>query len=88
MIPNSLCMLFNRYSNIFIQENAFENVICEMASILSRPQCVNTPGEENEIFWDNSVNTMAADALVPHIARLLATMVLNMQGELFLSFRL
>ena len=26
---------------IFIQENAFENVVCEMASILSRPQCVN-----------------------------------------------
>ena len=25
---------------IFIQENAFENVVCEMAYILSRPQCV------------------------------------------------
>ena len=24
-----------------IQENAFENVICEMAAILPRPQCVN-----------------------------------------------
>ena len=35
-------MEFNRYSNIFIQENAFENVVCEMASILSRPQCVNS----------------------------------------------
>ena len=23
-----------------MQENAFENVVCEMASILSRPQCV------------------------------------------------
>ena len=32
---------FNRNSNIFIQENAIENVVCEMASILSRPQCVN-----------------------------------------------
>ena len=31
---------FNRYSNIFIRENAFENVVCEMASILIRPQCV------------------------------------------------
>ena len=33
-----------RNSNIFIQENAFENVIYEMyemASILSRPQCVH-----------------------------------------------
>ena len=25
----------------FIQENVLENVVCEMASILSRPQCVN-----------------------------------------------
>ena len=33
-------MKFNRYSNIFIHENAFENVVCEMASILSRPQSV------------------------------------------------
>ena len=32
---------FNPNSNIFIQENAPENVVCEMASILSRPQWVN-----------------------------------------------
>ena len=31
---------FNRNSNIFIHENEFESVICEMAAILSRPQCV------------------------------------------------
>ena len=31
----------NRCSNIFIQENAFEIVVCEMASISYRPQCVN-----------------------------------------------
>ena len=30
---------FNRNPYIFIQENAFENVVCEMAAILSRPQC-------------------------------------------------
>ena len=30
---------FNRNSNIFIQENTFQNVACEMAAILSRPQC-------------------------------------------------
>ena len=29
-----------RNSYIFIQENAFENVVCEMAANLSRPQCV------------------------------------------------
>ena len=33
---------FKRNSYIFIQENVFENVVCKMASILSRPQCVNT----------------------------------------------
>ena len=33
---------FNQNSNIFIQENALEHVVCEIASILSRPQCVNS----------------------------------------------
>ena len=32
-----------RNSCIFIYENAFQNVICEMAAILSRPQCINEP---------------------------------------------
>ena len=41
-LTNKLQWNFNPYSNIFIQENAFENVVCEMASILSRPQCVKT----------------------------------------------
>ena len=31
----------NRNSYIFIQENAFENIICEMVAILYRLQCVN-----------------------------------------------
>ena len=39
-LRNKLQWIFYRYSIIFIQENAFENVVCEMASILSRPQCV------------------------------------------------
>ena len=37
---NKLQWNFNRNSNIFIQENAFESVISEMAAILSRPHCV------------------------------------------------
>ena len=41
-IRNKLQWNLNRNSNIFIQENAFESVICEMAAILSQPQCVNT----------------------------------------------
>ena len=32
---------FNQNITIFIEENARENVVCEMASILYRPQCVN-----------------------------------------------
>ena len=28
----------NRDLNIFIQENASENIVCEMVSILSRPE--------------------------------------------------
>ena len=37
--------IFKRNSLIFIQENAFENVVCEMASISSRPQWVKPPHE-------------------------------------------
>ena len=33
---------FNRNSKSFIQENAFESVVCDMATILSRPQCVKS----------------------------------------------
>ena len=39
-LRNKLQWNFNRNSIIFIQENALQNVVCEMASILSRPQCV------------------------------------------------
>ena len=33
-------ILIEIHSNILIQENAFENVVCEIAAILSRPQWV------------------------------------------------
>ena len=36
-------------SNDFIQENAHENVVCEMTAILARPQWVN-PGYGT---WEN-----------------------------------
>ena len=41
-LRNKLQWNFNRNSNIFNKKNALENVVCEMASILSRPQCVNS----------------------------------------------
>ena len=37
---NKLPWNLNRNPNIFIQEIAFENVVCKIASILSRPQWV------------------------------------------------
>ena len=42
---------FNRNSSIFIQENVLENVVCEMASILVRPQCVKLSS-----LWTNFVH--------------------------------
>ena len=33
-------MLISQNLNIFIQENAIENVVWKMEAILSRPQCV------------------------------------------------
>ena len=43
-LRNKLQWNFIRNSYIFIHENTLENVVCEMASILSRPQCVNVRG--------------------------------------------
>ena len=40
-LRNKLQWNFNRNSDIFFEENALESVVCEMAAILSRPQCVN-----------------------------------------------
>ena len=40
-LRNKLQWNINGNQYIFIQENAFENVVCELTAILSRPQCVN-----------------------------------------------
>ena len=39
-LENKLQWNFNRNSNISFLENAFESVVCEIAAILSRSQCV------------------------------------------------
>ena len=36
---------------IFIKQNAFESVVCEMAAILSRPKCVNNGRDCYESEW-------------------------------------
>ena len=51
---------FYRNCNIFIQENAFESVVCEMAAMLSRPQCVNshnyTWNSQRYEIWHQEIN--------------------------------
>ena len=51
----------------FIPENAFENVICKMAAILSRPQYVNSFLSETEMapilimermLWNKSISVL------------------------------
>ena len=51
-------MKLNRNSNIFIQENAFESVLCEIPTILSRPQCV-------KVCDDGQVKFMSVDGVAP-----------------------
>ena len=43
---NKLQRNFNRNSNIFFQENAFENVVWKITAILSRSQCDMSLGEK------------------------------------------
>ena len=41
----------NRNSCVFIQENAFENIVWKLAGIMSRTQCVNTRGTNLSSTW-------------------------------------
>ena len=59
-LRNKLQWNFNRNSNIFIPENAHEKVVCEMASILSRPQCVK------DCLWPFLLGRLARDWLSAH----------------------
>ena len=45
----------NLNSYIFIQENAFENVVWKMAAILSQPQCVNTHLHSCSVVMDQTI---------------------------------
>ena len=50
-LGNKLQWNLNRISNIFIQENEFENVVWKMAAILSRPQCVKLTSQYHTSWW-------------------------------------
>ena len=49
-VKNKIQWNRNWNSYVFIQENAFEYVVCEMTAILSRPQCVNPCYAETGTF--------------------------------------
>ena len=50
---------FDQNSYIFIHENAFANVVWEMAAILSRPQCVNPFGAQTGLLLPRSLASPA-----------------------------
>ena len=49
---NKLQWNFNQNSSIFIQENAFDDVICKVSSILSRPQLLTLNGLFDAVFHE------------------------------------
>ena len=58
-LRNKLQWNFNRNSNIFIQENALEHVVCEMDDISSRPQCVKQTNHYlGSLLQDFSISSM------------------------------
>ena len=68
-LRNKVQWNFNRNSWSFIQENAFERVVCEMTAILSRPQCVKEPVHQQAWYWPNklecSISSIRTDNLQP-----------------------
>ena len=76
-LRNKLQWNFNRYSNIFIQENPFQNVVWKIAAILSRPQCVIAISSENsnlhfhhyckrcDVFCDITMSGIICSSLKP-----------------------
>ena len=42
---------------------------------------MNPSGVETSIFWDNYINTMAANGLAPHVTRSSTAMVMTMQDK-------
>ena len=56
-LGNKLKCSLKRNSKFFIEENTFENVVCEMLSISFRPQCVYSLGTIGHVYtcqWTRS----------------------------------
>ena len=66
---NKIQWNFNQNLNFFIQENALENVVCEMAAILSRGRWVNWLWPSDAIWcrrtWSTLVQVMDCCLMAP-----------------------
>ena len=63
--------------NSFIQKNEFEYVVCNMATILSLPQFVNSAHTRSTVFLTNLISIITADVLAPFVIRTSAAMTLT-----------
>ena len=80
-LGNKLHWNLNRNLNIVIQENAFENVVWKMATILSRPQSVK-PSIKQTYGWWNEMPQRPRDAtaMLHHTMR---SMMTSSNGNVF-----
>ena len=87
-LRNKLQWNLNRNSNIFIEENDFESVVCETASILSRPQCVNTHYRfrPHSSRWQNVISLQTLDRRIERWTNIWYWVKLISALKMFLSF--
>ena len=50
-LGTNISEILSKNSHIFIQENAFQNIICEVAAILSRTQCVKYVRKNMHLYF-------------------------------------
>ena len=60
---NKLQWNLNKNSNIFIHENALQNIVWKMAAILSRPQCINILGHD-DAYMDHWTASLLAEVMI------------------------
>ena len=69
-LRNKLQWNSRRNSFIFILENAFENVVCEMASIWSRPQWVNCIFNSDSLWLEHNrenIREQQSFSIIPNL---------------------
>ena len=69
-LRNKLQWNFNRNYNIFIKENALRGVVCEMAVMLSRPQCVKLRAAILKSYFPLNAPTNIMDELQKNVIKI------------------